>query len=250
MRPYHANLDLEPAHRFLRLLDPRVSRHFTFQTFHDQKPPTKGELAQVIESPGRAELIQLHALGAGVYVTVNATDGGGRKSKNVTRIRAVWQEDDQGFDGSFPLSPSTVVETSPGHYHRYWLVADDWPADDKGRADFGAVMERMVESYGSDRNAKDICRVMRLPGFLHRKGNPQIVRIAEASGKRYTRAEILVAFPPVEKKSEPRREWKPRDDDDQRIREALDSINADERDIWLQCGMALKDEMGDAGRVG
>src|SRR5262249_57095197 len=26
------------------------------------------------------------------------------------------------------------------------------------------------------------------------------------------------------------------------------SINADERDVWLQCGMAIKDHFGDSGR--
>jgi hypothetical protein len=48
------------------------------------------------------------------------------------------------------------------------LVADpnEWPADDLGRADFTTVMERMVESYGSDKNAKDISRVMRGQSIL------------------------------------------------------------------------------------
>ena len=121
------------------------------------------------------------------------------------------QEDDDGFDGAFPLQPSIVVETSPEHFHRYWLVADEWPADERGRTDFAAVMERMVESYGSDKNAKDISRVLRLPGFLHRKGKPHLVRIVEASGRRYSRAEIIAAFPPVEraKKAHAQRAWTP-----------------------------------------
>ena len=33
-----------------------------------------------------------------------------------------------------------------------------------------------------------------------------------------------------------------------RIRDALNSINADDRDLWLQCGMAIKDELQEAGR--
>jgi Protein of unknown function (DUF3631)/Primase C terminal 2 (PriCT-2) len=102
---------------------------------------------------------------------------------------------------------------------------------------------------------KDVSRVLRIPGFWHRKADkgpvtPFMVRIVEASGKRYTRAEIIAAFPPIERqKQAPHREWKPRDDDDQRIRDALNAINVDDRDIWLQIGMALKDEMGDAGRA-
>jgi Primase C terminal 2 (PriCT-2)/RepB DNA-primase from phage plasmid len=110
-------------------------------------------------------------------------------------------------------------------------------------------MERMIESYGSDKNAKDISRVLRLPGFLHRKGKPHLVRIVAASGRRYSRAEIIRAFPPVEraKKAHTECAWTPRGDDEQRIRDALYSINPHERYIWLQCGMALKDHLGDAG---
>ena len=43
-------------------------------------------------------------------------------------------EDDDGYEGGFPIEPSLVVETSPGHFHRYWLVDGDWPADEQGRA--------------------------------------------------------------------------------------------------------------------
>ena len=245
----HTNIDREPTTRFLKLLDPEA-KHFTFQTFHDKKPPTKPDLARVVESPAEKELLRLHADGAGIYVTVNQTNGKGRKAENVVRVRAVFQEDDGGHWGPFPLEPSLIVETSPGHFHRYWLT-DDWPADEQGRKDFAAVMERMVESYGSDKNAKDIVRVLRVPGFLHRKGDAcHLVHIIEASGKRYSRAEILAAFPPVvrEKKETTRYEYRPQGDDDQRIREALDRIYADDRYVWLQIGMALKDEYGDSGR--
>ncbi len=244
-------LDTGQAVRFLRLLD-TTSPEFSFQTFREKGDDNPKIRPQIIHSKSLVELRRAHETGAGVYVVVNETNGTGRKTENIRRIRAVWQEDDNGYDGQFPLAPSMVIETSPGHFHRYWLVADNWPADEQGRADFAHVMERMVETYGSDKNAKDISRVMRVPGFLHRKADkgpvtPFMVRIVEASGKRYSRAEILAAFPPVPRERIKPREWTPHDDD-QRIRAALDHINADDRDIWLQCGMALKDEMGEAGR--
>jgi Primase C terminal 2 (PriCT-2)/RepB DNA-primase from phage plasmid len=237
--------------RLLGLLNPKVGS-FTVQTFADCEFLRKDfSLIHVIQSPTHDKLLQLQARGAGIYVTVNETDGKGRKSENITRVRAVFQEDDNGFDGAFPLQPSFVVETSPEHFHRYWLVEDDWPADEQGCADFKAVMERMVESYGSDKNAKDIARVLRFPGFLNRKsGTPHLVHIVEASGRRYTRADIIAAFPPVKRaeKTHTEHTWTPQGNDDQRIRDALRSINADDRDIWLQCGMAIKDHFGDSGR--
>jgi len=243
----------EQSPRFLKLLDPSATG-FTFQTFGDDRARKKPALTRIVKSPppARDELVKLNKQGAGVFVTINETDGGGRKTENITRIRAVWQEDDDGFNGAFPLQPSMVVETSPGHFHRYWLTADHWPADERGRADFAAVMERMVESYGSDNNAKDIARVLRLPGFLHRKSKtPHLVHIIEASGRRYSRAEITAAFPPVERPKNDKaqhRERPLRDGDERRIADALRQINADDRDLWVQCGMAIKDHLGEAGR--
>ena len=158
---------------------------------------------------------------------------------------------------------TTTALTARSRSSRRWLsrhrpdisidigwTADEWLADERGRSDFAAVMERMVESYGSDKNAKDISRVLRLPGFLHRKSKPHLVRILEASGRRYSRAEIIAAFPPVEpaKKAHAQCTWTPQHDDEPRIRAALYSINADDRDLWLQCGMAIKDHFGDSGR--
>jgi hypothetical protein len=236
------------AQRFLKLLDPEATS-FTFQTF-DDKASKRPELARVIHSPAFPDLLKLHDDGAGVFVAVNATDGAGRKAENIARIRCVFQDDDDGFSGTFPLEPSIVAESSPGRFQRYWLVADVWLPDAQGCADFHSVMERMIESYGSDKGAKDISRVLRLPGFLHRKGEPHPVTLVEASGKRYTRAQILAAFPPVERPQTngAHYEWKPRDNDDERIRDALRYISAEDRDVWLQIGMAIKDHMGDAGR--
>jgi len=240
--------DREAASRFLRLLDP-AAQHFTFQTFAEPNSHNNAGLAR--STPDRNEVLRLYEQGAGVYVTINETDLHGRKLENIKRVRAIWQEDDGGHGGPFPLEPSLVVESSPGHFHRYWFASDHWPSDEQGRADFAGVMERMVASYGSDKNAKDISRVLRLPGFLHRKdpAQPHMVRVIEASGRRYTREEILRAFPPVEReKPRQEREFRPGDCDEERIVEALRAIPADDRDIWLQIGMALKDELGDRGR--
>ena len=123
--------DDEQSQSFLKLLDPNASC-FTFQTFDDDRTRKNPALTRIIQSPPPArDELKLNEQGAGIFVTINETDGKGRKSENITRVRAVWQEDDDGFDGPFPLHPSMVVETSPGNYHRYWLVADDWPADEQ-----------------------------------------------------------------------------------------------------------------------
>jgi hypothetical protein len=254
-----ANLDDKLASRFLKILDEKA-KSFTYQTFHDTEAKEKNPaLAHIIAGPAHDRLLDLHERGAGIYVTVNETsDKAIRRDANIIRVRAVWREADAANLPELPIEPSLIVKTSPGHSHEYFLVADDWPADAQGRADFAAVMERMVETYKSDKNAKDLCRVLRVPGFLHRKHEPHLIRISKPNGggeqvRRYTRAEILAAFPPVERPKKPdkpqQRAWTNDDHDDlERARDALIFIDADDRDIWLKCGMALNDRFGEAGR--
>ena len=121
-----ASIDRDQIGHFLRTLDPDA-KWFTIQMFTDREhKPTPDPLAKVFNvNRITDDVLDLYAQGAGVWVTINDTDGNGRKAKAVTRVRAVWQEDDDGFEGDFPIEPSLVVETSPGHYHRYWLVDGD-----------------------------------------------------------------------------------------------------------------------------
>jgi hypothetical protein len=160
-----AGIDPQIAARHLKLLEPVGT--FLFQSFDERKKDKRPELTRV--TAAMAELAQMHALGAGAYVTVNKTLYGSRKSEDITAIRAVWSEQDDGVARKFPLDPTFTVETSPGHFHHYWVVADDWPADADGRKGFAAVMERMVADHGCDKAAKDISLVLRLAGSLHRK---------------------------------------------------------------------------------
>jgi len=82
-------------------------------------------------------------------------------------------------------------------------------------------MERMIKSYGSDPGAKDISRVLRVPGFLNRKhSEPFLVRIVNLTGKRYSRRQIVEAFPGVPRIVRPIRQWQPRTDDDNRLSDA------------------------------
>src|SRR5262245_41842642 len=104
--PASVPVERAAAGRFLRLLDP-TARDFTFQTFAE---PNSGHNTGLARSTSdRAEVLRLYELGAGVYVTINETDLSGRKSENIKRVRAVWQEDDEGHGGPFPVEPSVVV---------------------------------------------------------------------------------------------------------------------------------------------
>jgi hypothetical protein len=245
--------------RFAKLLQ---ATQFTLQTFDDDCTRKDRALVRVIPSGDVNDpaLAQLNDLGAGIFVTVNETDLKWRSNDNITRIRAVWQEDDDGFAGMFPIEPTFVVESSPGKFHRYWLVKDGWPADEQGRKEFEGVMARMVEQYGCDPNAVDLSRVLRLPGYFNKKRKKaddptrlHEVRIVKVHPqlRRYTREEILKAFPSIYPTKAPPivTEFAPSGADELRMRDALFAINADDREIWMRMGMAIKHELGEGGRA-
>lgn len=100
---------------FLSLLSSDTTQ-FTFQTFGEGKEEHNRTLTHVLHNSLAHlfdRLTTLNDQGAGIFVTVNETDGKGRKAHNITRVRAIWQDDDYGYDGEFPVQPSLIVSTSP-----------------------------------------------------------------------------------------------------------------------------------------
>src|SRR5262249_50084396 len=110
----------------------------------------------------------------------------------------------------------------------YWWVAGEWPADAEGIRDFEAVMRCQIETFRSDPNARDLVRVLRVPGFTNRKyGEPFMVHACGGSGKRYTPAELVKAFKLREERREYKRQGTSPSADEARIRSALAAIPAD-----------------------
>jgi hypothetical protein len=119
--------------------------------------------------------VHLNAQGAGVFVMVNAGDGKGRTARNVTRVRALFLDTDGApFPADLPLMPHLVVESSPGRWHLYWLV------NGLELSDFTTLQKGLAEHYDTDPSVHDLPRVMRLPGFFHRKAEPVMVQLLEA----------------------------------------------------------------------
>jgi predicted P-loop ATPase len=249
-------IDLSEAARFLNLLDEGATE-FTFQTFDDNADRQDRKLTRILHGTleEHAEILtRMNNLGAGIYVMVQQGDGRGRRNENVTRIRAVFQEDD-GEGRRLPLDPHIVNQTSPGKYQRYLLT--DGPSVEE----FSAVQECLIANYGSDKNAKDPAQVLRLPGFYHQKvdsrkgltGKPFMVRIVHESGALpYTREQMLKALPPIDRKGNGSHTAgegtvKIEDCTCKALRSALAFMRADDRGLWVRMGHALK-ELGDVGR--
>lgn len=169
----------------------------TFQTFDDSKSGRKG-LTRVLHgslAQNAAVLSALNDRGAGVYFMVNGGDGKGRKAANVRTVRALFVDLDGSplqpvLDG--PLKPHATVESSPGRFHAYWLVTGI------SLEQFGKLQSAIASMFGGDPKVKDLPRVMRLPGFLHLKGEPFACKVLSLERRpRYSIQTIERAFPAV-----------------------------------------------------
>ena len=167
---------MKQAQRFLAIL--AGDEPVTFQTFNDGKTQN-GKLARILQ--GRLKdhedtLNTLNSQGAGVFVMVNHGDGQGRKTINVTGVRALFVD----LDGA-PLEPVTdcaiephmVIESSRDRYHAYWLVSDC--ALDQ----FTKLQAALAIKFNSDPKVKDLPRVMRLPGYWHQKDTAFLTSIRQ-----------------------------------------------------------------------
>lgn len=173
----------------------------TYQTFSDKEVQNKGKFARVIHDESgisdatKKQLESLNKSGAGIYLTVNETDGKGRAADNIVKVRACFADLDKApLHPAWAYDPSMVVETSPGKYHVYWLTDDDFPLEG-----FTQVQEAISLTFTSDPKVKDLPRVLRMPGFYHNKGTPFLTRIIHYSGVKYSFAKLVEMFPPAKK---------------------------------------------------
>ena len=168
---------------------------FTFQTFDDspRKLPSLSRILHGTLPEHAVTLAALNAEGAGVFFMVNEGDGLGRKVANVQRVRALFVD----LDGSpiapvqaASLLPHCVVQSSPGRWHAYWLVAD-CPLES-----FKPLQHALAERFNADRKVCDLPRVMRLPGFEHRKAKPFTSRVVtfNANSGPYELADVTQAL--------------------------------------------------------
>ena len=138
--------------------------------------------------------------GYGIFATINLFDGP-RRIEHCIRIRSWSIDTDDGTKTeqrrrieAAPLIPSSIVETKRG-YHCHWYAED-------GRKEFyRPLVSRMVAFFGADRNARDVARVLRVPGYMHMKNpnDPFLVKRVYGPYKlrRYTERQMFRAFPPI-----------------------------------------------------
>ncbi len=181
--------DLQQAQDFLSLL--ANGEPVTFQTFDDGETK-KSKLARILHGTleqHAAVLTALNNQGAGVFIMVNRGDLQGRKAGNVMAVRALFVD----LDGSplepimqASLEPHIIVESSQRRFHAYWLTKDC------ELEQFSPLQAALAAKFDGDIVVKDLPRVMRLPGFLHRKGAPFQTKVIQIkSVQHYATAKII-----------------------------------------------------------
>jgi P4 family phage/plasmid primase-like protien len=189
-------VDLSSSQKFIDLLTGGTGI-CTFQTFGEKKVvngprPWPSVIHGTLEQQA-GRLKKLNHEGHGIFVCVNETDGQGRKSENIVRARSLFLD----LDGSpldpvseAGLKPHMVVESSPGRYHVYWLV------NDVTLTEFTELQSSLALRFDGDQQVKDLPRVMRLPGFLHQKREPFLVRLLQRNDNIpiYSKQSIVRAF--------------------------------------------------------
>lgn len=169
-------VDLAESRRFLTLL--AEGEPVTIQWF-PEAPNAKGKAgwAHGDFEELAPRLLKLNQDGHGIFLMVNRGDGRGRAAKNVSVVRALVLD----LDGAplepvlkVSLPPQIVIETSPGRFHCYWQT------DNCALNQFGPMQDALARRFAGDRSVKDLPRVMRLPGFIHRKGSPFRSRVVQS----------------------------------------------------------------------
>lgn len=213
-------IDPGTASAFLCALTRSENPVLQWQTFADNTTldkASKRALASTFYASFRDAFSRLEALnanGAGVFYTVNATDGRGRGNENVIGLRAVFVDKDNGplDEALITLPPSIRIESSAGKEHALWLLR---PGEDPNA--FEQIQRSLARHFGGD-ELVDLARVLRLPGSVHAKVDPkkgltgvpfQVALKGYGWRNDYTLAEIAAAYPmraKASKKSERARE--------------------------------------------
>jgi hypothetical protein len=88
-----------------------------------------------------------------------------RIKENATQVHALWGELDGGVEvPEDEISPTAVVQSSPGRFHCYWRLADPIPPE---AAEL--LNKRLALEIGADPSGFDLTQLLRVPGTANYK---------------------------------------------------------------------------------
>ena len=183
---------------------------------HDSDPAIREREGARTIRPAQAQSFQKK--GYGIFHSVNEFTGG-RRTTHLEKLRYFYVDLDKGSKRSMVrlieegLIPTRVVESKNG-FHIYWQVRGKVSVED-----YKEILKRLIWHYKGDKNAADVTRILRTPGYYHLKdpSSPFLVRIVfEASAAdpiSYGVSQMRYWFEPVPEKPQPHQIHKPRTQD-------------------------------------
>ncbi len=149
-------------------------------------PPTNaaGELAPA--SAIRSQNEYIAALNC-LYAEFDAKDFGGELDETLAHVRGL-------------AVPPSVIVASGGGYHCYWLLAEPFVLDTPEKRQRAVdVQARWTTFVRGDKAAKDIARVLRVPGTLNYKYEPArpVTFVEQDYSRTYTLDALVATLPAV-----------------------------------------------------
>jgi len=144
-----------------------------------------------------ADAPALNERGYGIFFTPSAFRGGLRRKTHLERLRYFFIDTDHGSKPeqlarllASPLVWTAIVETRRG-YHSYFAITGA-----PTLAEWEGTQRQLVEHFCADPNARDCCRLLRVPGYLIWKdpSNPVAALTVHKTDARYTLADMQQAF--------------------------------------------------------
>jgi hypothetical protein len=115
-----------------------------------------------------------------VFFCAHLLTGPRRIKENAAAIHALWGDLDGAPLPNGDLSPTAVVESSPGRYHAYWRLTDSIRPEVAE-----ALNKRLAAQIGADPSGFDRTQLLRVPGTINNKyPESPIVHLTELHGAR------------------------------------------------------------------
>lgn len=147
----------------------------------------------------------------GVNPSKTRKEGGRAKLQDLAAINCLFAEfDSKQFQGGKEtalihinqlIHPPSVLIDSGGGYHAYWLLVNPIPIKDQFTLDrLRDLQSRWVAYVGGDLDAKDLARVLRVPGTYNFKYDPprEVTVIFADYDMPYELADLTRVLPPPE----------------------------------------------------
>jgi RepB DNA-primase from phage plasmid len=122
-----------------------------------------------------------------VYFCVHLLTEARRIKENATGIHTLWGDLDGAHVPKGELTPTALVQSSPGRYHCYWRLTDSIPPQ---AAEL--LNKRLAMEIGADPSGFDLTQLLRVPGTAnYRYEGPRVVGILSLDASRaYTAGDL------------------------------------------------------------